>query len=159
MNRLWILWLALTLDGRRRVLLLAALAALCGICWTVKENYPFSHYPMYGDPNAVSGYYHLADVDALPLAVEKLTGKSAPKLGKILRGSAERKAKALGLRSAARLGRADWDVICVETLGYLRQQAGVLKQTLPDRLCIMYTEIRFVDGRVVESPKVFYRES
>ena len=141
-----------------KVILLILLPAICGLATVLQENYPFSHYPMYGDPDSVSVYYHLADGNGRPLPIEKLTGKSAPKLGKILRGHAERRAKELKLRNYSKLPQPEWDPICRETLAYLRQQAGVRKQALPAKLKIMKTEIRYKDGRVAESPVVFYSE-
>jgi hypothetical protein len=141
-----------------KIILLIVLPLFCALSLALKENYPFSHYPMYGDPDPVSLYYHLADGEGKPLPIEKLTGKSAPKLGKILRGHAERRAKELKLTHYNKLPPEEWTPICQETLAYLRQQAGVLKKELPTKLKIMKTEIRFENGKVVESPKVFFAE-
>lgn len=141
-----------------KLILLIALPAFCALSLALKENYPFSHYPMYGDPDPVSLYYHLADGEGKPLPIETLTGKSAPKLGKILRGHAERRAKELKLNHYGKLPPEEWAPICKETLSYLRQQAEVLHQTLPAKLQIMKTEIRFQDGKVAETPKVFFSE-
>jgi hypothetical protein len=141
-----------------KVILVLLLPLYCFVAEKLEENYPVSHYPMYGDPDPVSVYYHLADGNGKPLPIEHLTGKSAPKLGKILRGHAERRAKELKLRSYSKLPPEEWPPICKETLAYLRQQAGVLKQELPAKLKIMKTEIRFLDGRVVENPNIFFAE-
>jgi hypothetical protein len=141
-----------------KIVLLIALPAFCALSLALQENYPFSHYPMYGDPDPVSVYYHLADGEGKPLPIEKLTGKSAPKLGKILRGHAERRAKELKLRSYNKLPPNEWQPICTETLAYLRQQAQVRKQVLPAKLRIMKTEIRYDGDKVVESPQVFFAE-
>lgn len=141
-----------------KVILVALVPLYCLLAEKLQENYPVSHYPMYGDPDPVSVYYHLADGEGKPLPIEKLTGKSAPKLGKILRGHAERRAAELKLRSYSKLPAEEWAPICKETLAYLRQQAGVLKHELPSKLRIMKTEIRFKNGAVDETPIVFFAE-
>ena len=141
-----------------KVLLLGLLPLYCLMAEALQENYPISHYPMYGDPDPVSVFYHLADSDGKALPIQRLTGKSSPKLGKILRGHAERRAKELHLNSYSKIPDEEWTPICRETLSYLRQQAGVIRSQLPAKLKIMKTEIRFQNGRVVENPIVFFAE-
>ncbi len=49
------------------------------------EHYPFSHFPMYGNPNPKPvDYYFLTDDSGQPLPVVELTGDTAPKLKKRL---------------------------------------------------------------------------
>ena len=43
-------------------------------------------------------------------------------------------------------------------LGELRDKAKVFGNTLPDKLKIMHTTIEFKEGRVVETPRVFFAE-
>jgi hypothetical protein len=139
-------------------IVLLSFTLLCVIAIAVEENYPFSHYPMYADPGATSVYYHLADEAGTPLPIESLTGKSSPKLGKLLRGHADRRAKQMKLSSAAKLPADEWPAICRDTLSYLRQQATALHQSLPAKVRLMRTEIRYDAGRVIETPSVLFAE-
>jgi hypothetical protein len=141
-----------------KVVLLALLPIICGVATVLEENYPFSHYPMYGDPDPVSYYFHLGDGAGADLPVELLTGKSSPKLGKILRTYGDDYAKEIGVRGYSRLSPAQWAAPCQRTLAYLRQQAAVLKKALPDKLRIMKSEIRFGPKGVEETKAVLFAE-
>lgn len=67
------LWLALFMGT-------AILASL-----KIGEHYPFSHFPMYGNPNPQPvDYYFLTDTDGNPLPSVELTGDTAPKIKKRL---------------------------------------------------------------------------
>ena len=65
------------------------LAAFMGgailLCLKTGEHYPFSHFPMYGNPGPRPvDYYFLTDSAGTPLPVQSLTGDTAPKLKKRL---------------------------------------------------------------------------
>ena len=65
------------------VLILLFMGAIVGVSLTVQENYPFSHFPMYGNPNAKPvDYYFLTDGAGNPLATRPLTGDTAPRIKK-----------------------------------------------------------------------------
>lgn len=128
-----------------------------GVCLAVKENYPFSNYPMYGDPDPVSEYYHLTDGDGKALAVRSITSVTCPQVGKILRKRGDDRGKELGMKRK-NLPAQEWEIICRKTLGELREKAKVWGNTLPDKLRIMHTTIEFKEGRVVETPRVFFAE-
>jgi hypothetical protein len=140
-----------------KVWTLIAFIVCTGVCLAVKENYPFSNYPMYGDPDPISEYYHLADGDGKPLAVRNLTSVTCPQVGKILRGRGDARGKELGMKRK-NMPPAEWEVICRLTLGELREKAKVYGNTLPEKLRIMHTTIEYKDGRVVETPRVFFAE-
>ena len=134
-----------------------ALVACSAFSLAVKENYPFSNYPMYGDPDPVSEYYHLADGDGKPLAVRSLTSVTCPQVGKILRKRGDDRGKELGMKRK-QMPPEEWEKICRLTLSELREKAKVFGNALPDRLKIMHTTIEFKEGRVVETPRVFFAE-
>ncbi len=140
-----------------KIIILIALPVFCALSLELRENYPFSHFPMYGDPSPVRQYYHLADADGKALPIATLTGKTAPKLGKMLRSYRDERMKALKSK-ANDLPKEEWNAIGQKVLDYLRQQAAVKHQALPAKLKIMSTEIHYQDGKVVESPEVFYAE-
>lgn len=51
----------------------------------LEEQYPFSHFPMYGNPGkGAVDYYFLTDDAGKPLPVADLAGDTAPKLKKRL---------------------------------------------------------------------------
>lgn len=140
-----------------KIVLISAFAVFCGFSLEVKENFPFSNYPMYGDPDPVSEYYHLADAEGKPLAVRTLTGVTCPQVGKILRKRGDARGKQLGVKRK-NMPAAEWEIICRKTLGELRAKAVVFKNKLPDKMRIMHTTIEFKDGRIVETPDIFFAE-
>jgi hypothetical protein len=140
-----------------KIVLIAAFAVFCGVSLTVKENFPFSNYPMYGDPDPVSEYYHLADAEGKPIAVRTLTGVTCPQVGKILRKRGDDRGKQLGMKRK-NMPAGEWEVICRKTLNDLREKAAVFGNTLPDKMRIMHTTIEFKDNRIVETPDIFFAE-
>ncbi len=140
-----------------KIVLIAAFAVFCGVSLKVKENFPFSNYPMYGDPDPVSEFYHLADSEGQPLAVRTLTGVTCPQLGKILRKRGDDRGKQLNMKRK-KMPASEWEVICGKTLQELRDNARLRKNNLPDKLRIMHTTIEFKDGRIVETPTIFFAE-
>jgi hypothetical protein len=61
---------------------------VAGMSWAsvkIGEHYPFSHFPMYGDPDpGAVEYYFLTDAQGEPLPVAGMAGDTAPKLKKRL---------------------------------------------------------------------------
>ena len=140
-----------------KVILLGGMLLFAVLSLVLQENYPLSHYPMYGDPDPVSQYYHLTDGDGKPLPIDQLTGVRAANLGKILRRRMSDHAKALKV-DVKKLSQAERDHVARETVQYLRQQARHHQHALPEHVRIMFTTIRFHEGRVLEQPEVLYSE-
>lgn len=140
-----------------KVVLIAAFAGFCAFSLKVKENFPFSNYPMYGDPDPVSEYYHLTDGDGKPLAVRTLTGVTCPQVGKILRKRGDDRGKQLGMKRK-NMPPDEWEIICRKTLDELRKKAVSRSMSLPDKMRIMHTTIEFKDGAIVETPRIFFAE-
>ena len=140
-----------------KIVLTAAFAAFCGFSLRVKENFPFSNYPMYGDPDPVSEYYHLTDGEGQPLAVRSLTGVTCPQVGKILRKRGDDRGKQLGMKRK-KMPPAEWEIICRKTLNELRDKAVAHGNKLPGSMRIMHTKIEFKEGRIAETPDIFFAE-
>ncbi len=69
----------------------AFLIGLVLLCLATRESYPFSHFPMYGDPSPTSEYYYIGSVERpgpggiVPLPIQTLTKVSSAKTGKMFR--------------------------------------------------------------------------
>ncbi len=67
----------------RYAVALVVLFGLTAFCIKVQENYPFSHFPMYGNPRADDvDYYFLTDAAGKPLSTGDYAGMSAPQIKK-----------------------------------------------------------------------------
>ena len=140
-----------------KLILLASLAAFCAFSLWAKENYPFSHYPMYSDPDPTAFYHYLTDAEGKPLATYAYTGKSAAQVGKIIRTRSIERAKKLGT-DAKKMPQVEWDAVCRDTLAYLHTQSQSNGTPLPERVRIMRTDIRFEGDHVSETPRVLFAE-
>ena len=99
----------------------------------LKENYPFSHFPMYASPSPERHYIRVTDAKGGLLPIATLTGITSPKVGKIYRKKTEDVARRKGIR-AFDLPLADRQAIGLEIFAYLRTQAARIHQTLPDKI-------------------------
>ena len=73
------------------LLLVLFMLAIIFISLRVQENYPFSHFPMYGNPNGKPvDYYFLTDGVGNPLPVRKLMGDTAPRIKKRINTAEEK---------------------------------------------------------------------
>ena len=71
--------------GGRYLWLAAFMGAAILVSLKIGEHYPFSNFPMYGNPNPKPvDYYFLTDATGQPLPSVDLTGDTAPKLKKRL---------------------------------------------------------------------------
>lgn len=123
----------------------------------LKENYPFSNYPMYSNPSPERPYYTVADGNGQALPIQTKTGITCPKIGKIYRKKAEELAKKLDIR-AVDLKPDQVQIIGMEIFAQLRHEAEKLKQPMPGRLQLVKTYISYENGKVVETPNVIAQE-
>jgi len=65
-----------------RIPLKAALAVII-VCFSVRENFPFSHFPMYSSFSDYSYYVYIADSKGNPIPIETLTSHKTSSLKKI----------------------------------------------------------------------------
>lgn len=136
---------------------LTTLAIYTILSLVIKENYPFSNYPMYSNPSPERPYYTIADGDGKPLPIQTKTGITCPKIGKIYRKKAEELGEKLDV-NAKELKPEQVQAIGMEIFTQLRTEAAKLKQPMPERLQLVRTYISYKDGKVIETPNVIAQE-
>jgi hypothetical protein len=137
---------------------LTALAVYCLISLVLKENYPFTHYPMYSNPSAERSYYVLADaVSHAPLPVAELTNITCPKIGKIWRTKASERASR-EKKGKGEFGAEDNQAIGLAIFAQLRGYAKEKGRELPPRLELSRMNISYTGGRIVETPELLAKE-
>ena len=136
---------------------LTTLAIFVAVSLILKENYPFSHFPMYSSPTAQRAYYMVTDAEGRPLPISTLTGVTLPKIGKMhWRKSQERESMVRETGKDDTAGR-DEDIgreICT----MLRQQAARRGQTLPQGIQLFRVEILYDDGKIKETKQLLFAE-
>lgn len=137
---------------------LTALAIYTILSLAIEENYPFSNYPMYSNPSTERPYYMVADGDGNAIPVQKLTGITCPKIGKIYRKKAEEAAKKADIK-AKDLPPQAVQQICDEMFAQLRHEASGKGQTLPSQLKLIKSYISYRDGKVVEDVELIGAET
>jgi len=55
------------------------------LCLVLRENFPFSHLPMYSNLSNSTSYIYVADKEGQPIPIETLTGRRTGSLKKLLR--------------------------------------------------------------------------
>ncbi|HVJ58508.1 MAG TPA: hypothetical protein VM574_11785 [Terrimicrobiaceae bacterium] len=136
---------------------LTALVIFVLVCLIAKENFPFSHFPMYSRPGAERGYLLVTDGDGQPIPVQNLTGVTASHVGKAYRTKSKefgRKTNPLSTQS-----RTDRDrIVGIEIFQMLREQSANRGKDLPEKLQLHMVEIRFEDGEIKENKRVLFAE-
>ena len=131
------------------------------VCLAVKENFPFTHYPMYSNFEDQTYYVWLAGGDGAPIPVEKLTYNRLGRIKKIYNsglqevrdeiGRAEgKKPRKRELTLTQRRGPGD------ETLRWIYQNSRpAAQQSLLDAapLRLYQVDVRIEGNRVVEDPR------
>jgi hypothetical protein len=136
---------------------LTALVIFVILCLIVKENFPFSNFPMYARPGAERGYFVVTDGDGQPIPVGNLTGVTASQVGKAYR----KKSKEFGRKTnpLSTQSRTDRDrIVGGEIFQMLREQAAKREKNLPEKLQLHLVEIRFDDGEIKENKRVLFAE-
>ena len=136
---------------------LTALLVFVLLSVVLKENYPFSHFPMYASPSPERHYIRVTDAkgDLLPIAT--LTGITSPKIGKIYRKKTEDEARRKGIR-VFDLPLEDRQAVGLEIFAYLRAQAARLRQTLPEKMQLAMVMLSFENGEVCDRPEIIVTE-
>jgi hypothetical protein len=136
---------------------LPTLAIFVTVSLILKENYPFSHFPMFSSPTAPRNYHMVTDAGGRPLPIAILTGVTPLKIGKMhWKKSQEREAIAgkSGEHDSAGRDQAIGREIC----GMLRRQAIRRGQTLPEGVQLYRVEIQFDDGKFKETKHLVFAE-
>ena len=87
--------------------------------YQVKEFYPFTHIPMYSDPESSAPYYYLADGDGKALGVKSHGGITNPKMRKMYRSRLDHYCRDNDLDRSHPPQEAV-DVIAAEVIEFLR---------------------------------------
>ena len=85
-NRLRAIWAAIPLKTA---------LALVVVCFAVKENFPFSHFPMYSSFSDYSYYIYFKDANDEPVPILDLSGHRTAALKKIYNYELQKTRKAL----------------------------------------------------------------
>ena len=103
-----------------------AIVGLTALSLKLEENFPFSHFPMYGNPQPGDvDYYFLTDASGEPLSTTDYAGITAPqikkRINKILKEenrAASKKAKKIDLLSS------ELDAAALNVLMKMREDAA-----------------------------------
>lgn len=131
------------------------LPAMIVLTQIVKEFYPFSHFPMYSNPNsqpatvvfAVDADLRDEDGSFVPVSMERVFGVRAASIKKRLYSEFRKRADQLDLKNrrymARDLPKEDVERFASELLDYLRRQAekNGNRDKLPPRLALVHREI------------------
>jgi hypothetical protein len=116
----------------------------------IGEHYPFSNFPMYGNPNSGAvDYYFLTDDSGEPLPTGKLTGDTAPKLKKRLNTSLNEWARANPKTGKSNMPPEERARITQEILNTFIRQSQQRGTPLPGR-------VQLWRGDIHSSPQGYY---
>ncbi len=114
------------------------------------EFYPFSHFPMYSNPNVEpSTYIYVVDADEaeagkmVPVAMEHVFGVRAARAKKIYYAWLKDRAKELGFRDRHDLHPEQREEIARKLLAFFRKRSEAIGETgqLPERIALVMVEI------------------
>ena len=129
--------------GARYLWLAAFLGGAILLSLKTGEHYPFSHFPMYGNPGpGPVDYYFLTDAQGNPLPVVNLTGDTAPKLKKRLNTELNEWGYSNDARVKSKIPAEVRSRITKEVLDSFVQQSKQRGTPLPDRVQLWSGEIR-----------------
>lgn len=134
-----------------------SLLIFCVLSLVLKENYPFSNFPMYTNPSPESSYFSITDGEGNDLPIARLTGVTCPKVGKIFKKKAAESQKKQRVKPAD-LSAEVTQAIGAEIFQYLRESALALRTDLPAKLQLRHTRIAYEDGRIRETPQILAQE-
>ena len=129
--------------------------ARCGLligltvaCLVIKEQYPFSNFPMYSSFTNRTYYVHLADGNDQPLPSIPTIGMSTPTLKKVYDGEVRRQTRQLQIRRQ-QLTPEQKQAIGGPILERLKNTANAHApgQPIPDVLRLYQVDIELTDGR------------
>lgn len=115
----------------------------------IRENYPFSHFPMYAKPSPKPlSYTYLADGEGQPLRLLYYTGLTPSRLTKLF-GKRKAKYEKQGGLSKKEIDHGSG----VEVLEYVREMnAKRPTRPLPEAIQLIKVVISYGDGVFLETP-------
>ncbi len=134
----------------------AALVALIAVNLAIQEFFPFSHFPMYSQPDSEKLYYYLAGSSAEgavePLPVLDLTGFTSGKIGKMYRSARMDYCAEMGI-DRDDLTRADREAIGRSVLEFIYSEETAYSER-PATWHLMEGSVAFKDGALRETSKI-----
>ena len=137
---------------------LLAVAGLTALSLKLEENFPFSHFPMYGNPQPGDvDYYFLTDASGEPLSTNDYAGITAPQIKKRINKILKEEIKASGRKSKKiDLLSPELDAAALSVLIKMREDASDASSR---KLCIAWPAgVQLKQGLIVTTPQGF-RES
>lgn len=161
---------------------MTVLAVYCLVSLELKENYPFSHYPMYSNPGADRSYYILSDAAApgppsadfagaditekrrqelgwIPVADATGGNLTCPKVGKMFRTKSQVLADKLKMKHGE-MTPAHRQEVGAEIFRQVRHYARErnTESLLPARMKLEKVDVSFRGGEISEIPVVLATE-
>jgi hypothetical protein len=143
----------------RAIIPLAPGIAIAALCLGLKENFPFTHYPMYSDFSDETYYVWLAGASGDPIASQTLTGLRLGRIKKVYNKGLLAARASIGRETGETPRKRDLTLeqkhaAAVATLDWIYQSSpeaaqATLREASPLRLYQVDITIR--DDRVVES--------
>ena len=120
--------------------------------WLIKEWYPFSHFPMYSDPDPEADYYFLADEHGDPIPMLTLFNTRTARAKKVYRSYLTNVAEAAG-RKRYSATASDKEEAAVRTIRFLFEQARPEQRRLLRTRSLQWVcvDLRFEAGRLSRS--------
>jgi hypothetical protein len=125
---------------------LAVLATVTALNLMLREEFPFSHFPMYADFSPRALYVRVTDGDGQPVALRGM-GAAAPLLTKVYWHERRQAAARLGL-APSRLSEAQLREPGTRTLAFVVGQAALTGALLPSRLHLYEVDLTLRAGRI-----------
>lgn len=127
---------------------LKPLLVLAAVCLLVREQYPFSHFPMYSSFSRSTYYVYLADGAGQPLATSPTVGMTTPTLKKVFDTELRKEVRRLQ-SSQQRLAPENRQEVAARVLARLKESAAArdAAETLPASLRLYQVNIRLAHGR------------
>jgi hypothetical protein len=123
--------------------------------YQVKEFYPFTHVPMYSDPEAGAPYLYLCDGEGNALGVKSHAGITNPKMRKMYRSRMGSYCEEHGFDKAHPPEEAV-DEIGGQVVTFLRKHAIGRNNPLPDTVRLMHVLIEPAPDGFKETENLLY---
>lgn len=145
-----------------RGLTIKACVALLIANMALRDNYPFSHYPMYASFSDHTYYVFVADKDDKPIALQKVTkGIRTSKLKKPYNRDLDKKRKELGKRRTRHLTAEERREAGEQALAQVYRNCNPVAKASLEKLApikLYHVDIYMEEGRVDERPPQFIAE-
>ena len=129
------------------------LFAFLAFSYGIKEFYPFTHIPMYSDPEPRAPYLHLADASDAPIGVAAHSGVTNPKMRKMYNSHLREYCESNGLdkdhptpEAEAAVGRT--------VIDFLRERSELRNRPLPADVRLYHVQIEPADDGFKETRRL-----